>query len=101
VKPANIVNNYYKYIALLDPTMDRDEVKLRLREKGVRCGGEVYWPPLHLQPVYKRLLGTREGDFPVAEDVCRRMICLPMYPQMDVVDVEYVNDKLEETLSEI
>jgi len=100
-KPANIVNNYYKYVAFLDPAINRDELKLKLREKGVRCGGEVYWPPLHLQPVYKRLLGTREGDFPAAEDVCRRMICLPMYPQMDIVDVEYVNDKLEETLSEI
>lgn len=100
-KPPNVVHNYYKYVAFLDLGIDRDVLKQKLGKNGVKCGGEVYWPPLHLQPVYKRLLGTKEGDFPVAEDVCGRMICLPIYTQMGVEDAEYVNDKLEEALSEI
>lgn len=100
-KPSNVVHNYYKYVAFLDGGIDRDGVKKELREKGVKCGGEVYWPPLHMQPVYRRLLGTNEGDFPIAEDVCRRMICLPMYSEMRKEDAEYVTDKLEEVLSEI
>jgi dTDP-4-amino-4,6-dideoxygalactose transaminase len=97
----NIVHNYYKYTALLDADINREELKKRLREKGVGCGGEVYWPPLHLQPVYKKLLGTKEGDFPIAEDVCKRMICLPMHAQMTLEDAEYVTEKIKETLSEI
>ena len=99
--PSNMMHNYYKYVAFLDASINREKLKQILREKGVRCGGEVYWPPLHLQPIYKRLLGTREGDFPIAEDVCKRMICLPVYAQMSIEDVEYVTEKLEETLSEI
>lgn len=100
-KPSNIVHNYYKYVASLDQGIDRDELKRKLKGKRVNCGGEVYWPPLHMQPVYKRLLGTKEGDFPTAEDVCRRMICLPIYAQMSEKDAEYVTDKLKEALSEI
>ena len=101
MKPSNVVHNYYKYIAFLDRDIDRDGIKKELREKGVRCGGEVYWPPLHMQPIYTRLLGTKEGDFPAAEDVCRRMICLPMYSEMSKEDAKYVTDKLEDVLSEL
>jgi perosamine synthetase len=98
---SNIVSNYYKYIALLEHGIDREAVKQKLKERGVRCGGEVYWPPLHLQPLYQRLLNTKEGDFPVAEDACKRMICLPMYTQMTRGEAEYVVDKVCEVLSDV
>ncbi|MDI6690823.1 MAG: DegT/DnrJ/EryC1/StrS family aminotransferase [Candidatus Bathyarchaeota archaeon] len=99
--PSNILNNYYKYVALIDDGIEREKLKEKLRAKGVRCSGEVYWPPLHLQPVYKRLLGTKEGDFPQAEDVCKRMICLPLYAQMMAEDAYFVVEKLRETLAEM
>lgn len=98
--PPNVVHNYYKYVAFLDSDVDRGEFKQSLRGKGVRLSGEVYWPPLHLQPVYRELLGTKEGDFPAAEDVCRKMVCLPIYVQMTDGDREYVIEKVGEALSE-
>lgn len=91
-----IVNNYYKYTTLLNTGLNRDEFKRKLAEKGVICGGEVYWPPLHLQPVYQELLGTKKGDFPIAEDSCRRMVCLPMFSQMTQDEAEYVVEKVAE-----
>ncbi|MGQ9531125.1 MAG: DegT/DnrJ/EryC1/StrS family aminotransferase, partial [Candidatus Bathycorpusculaceae bacterium] len=99
--PSNIVNNYYKYVAFLDEDINREKLKEKLRAKGVRCSGEVYWPPLHLQPIYRKLLGTKEGDFPQAEDACKRMICLPLYAQMTTEDMQYVVEKLRETLAEM
>lgn len=99
--PQDIRNNYYKYVVFLEQGMDRDKLKEELRAKGVRCSGEVYWPPLHLQPIYKQLLGVHKGDFPLAEDACQRMICLPLYAQMTIEDAQYVIKKLKETLSEM
>lgn len=99
--PPNILNNYYKYVAFLEKGLDREKLKEKLRAEGVKCSGEVYWPPLHLQPVYKKLLGTREGDFPNAEDACRRMMCLPLYAQMTIEDAQYVVEKLRKTMSEV
>lgn len=98
--PQNILSNYYKYVVILEEGIDRDKVKQRLKEKGVGCGGEVYWPPLHLQPVYKRLLGTKEGDYPNAENICRRMLCPPMHSWMSPDDAEYVVEKFAEALAE-
>ncbi len=97
--PSNAVNNYYKYIAFLSPQIARSDFKEKLREKGVRCGGEVYWPPLHMQPVFQNLLKTKEGDFPVAEEVCGRMVCLPMYSQMTLDEADYVTERVQEVLS--
>lgn len=98
--PSNVYSNYYKYITLLDREINRDELKQKLRSRGVICGGEVYWPPLHLQPLYRKVLGTKEGDFPVAEDVCRRMLCLPLHASMSTEDARYVVEKLREVLGE-
>ena len=97
--PKNAKSNYYKYVAIVAPEISRDDLKQRLREKGVRLSGEVYWPPLHMEPVYQRLFKTKEGDFPVAEEMCRRMICLPLYSQMTMDEAEYVIRKTEEVLS--
>lgn len=99
--PKSIASNYYKYVTFLSPEVNRDEFKQKLREKGVRCSGEVYWPPLHMQPIYRRLLRVKEGDFPQSEDVCRRMVCLPMYSQMTLNEAEYVVNKIEELMSEL
>jgi len=99
--PSQIVNNYYKYVAFLPPEIDRDSFKQGLRERGVKCSGEVYWPPLHMQPAYQRLLGVRKGMFPVAEDICQRMVCLPMYSQITQDEAEYVIKNVREVLSQM
>lgn len=99
-KSQNVLHNYYKYLAVLDPRLSRDKFKEELRAHGVRCGGEVYWPPLHMQPIFKKLLGTRKGDFPMAEDVCSRMIALPMYTQMTSEETEYVIEIIKKVLSQ-
>lgn len=99
--PPNILNNYYKYVAILDEDIDREKLKAKLREKGVRCGGEVYWPPLHLQPVFQQILGTKPGDFPKAENVTKRMICPPMHAGMSLEDAHYVVEKFKEAMGEL
>jgi dTDP-4-amino-4,6-dideoxygalactose transaminase len=98
--PKNIVNNYYKYVTLLDEGINRNTLKQKLREYGIKCGGEVYWPPLHQQPIYKKLLGKelKNKNFEVADDVCKRMTCLPIYYEMNEKDVYYVCQKLREVL---
>lgn len=96
--PNGDVSNYYKYVAMLDPGVDRAAVKQRLRDEWyVSLSGEVYELPLHRQPVVERL-GKPEGEFPVAEDLCHRHICLPVYPQMTPAEAEYVIESLGRVL---
>ncbi|MEG4588615.1 DegT/DnrJ/EryC1/StrS family aminotransferase [Microcoleus sp. MOSTC5] len=58
----------------------RDWMRAQLQESGI--GSMVYYPlPLHLQPVYKSL-GYSAGQLPQAEQVCREVLSLPMFPEL-------------------
>lgn len=66
----------------------RDALVKYLNEREVATG--LFYPrSLHLQPVYEGL-GYQEGDFPVAEQACREIINLPIYPEMTDDQVDYV-----------
>jgi dTDP-4-amino-4,6-dideoxygalactose transaminase len=91
--------NYYKYLAMLDAGIDRQAVKSALKENhGVSLTGEVYASPLHEQPVFA---GLHEGSLPVAEDVCRRHVCLPIHSDMTRDEAEYVIASVRTVLAEV
>jgi perosamine synthetase len=94
--PPGAESNYYKYVAMLDPGIDRQEVKATLREEhGVSLSGEVYASPLHHQPVFA---GLQDGSLPVAEDVCRRHVCLPIHSDMTSDEAAHVVASLRTVL---
>ncbi len=66
----------------------RDALQKFLADNGIST--LIYYPlPLHLQKVYSDL-GHREGDFPMAEDIARRILPLPMYPELTDEQIDYV-----------
>jgi perosamine synthetase len=90
-------SNFYKYVALLDPAVDRTVFKRTLKERfKVSLSGEVYETPCHRQPVFK---SWATGDYPVADDACRRHVCLPVYPGMTEAEIDQVASAINETLS--
>ncbi|MDI6704127.1 MAG: DegT/DnrJ/EryC1/StrS family aminotransferase [bacterium] len=94
--PKNIRHGYYKYPVLLKGDIDRADLIRVLKERyDIEVGG-VYYPPCHLQPVFKRLFGYKEEMFPVAEEVLSKHICLPIYSQMKDIEVDYVLRCLKE-----
>lgn len=97
--PPGVKSNYYKYTALLDKGMDRAALKKELKEKyKVSLSGEVYELPCHLQPIFKDSGSYKDGDYPIAEDLCRRMVCLPISGVMTEGETEYVVDCLKKVM---
>ena len=69
---ANVGMSWFVYVVRLEEGFtreDRDRILKGLEERGIGCRN--YFAPIHLQPFYRELLGTREGDFPVTESVAR------------------------------
>ena len=58
----------------------------------------LHTPPIHLQPIF-RDLGYQDGDFPVAEQVCRDMISLPVFPELSEEQIQTVVGALREALT--
>jgi dTDP-4-amino-4,6-dideoxygalactose transaminase len=87
-EPPGSRGNVYKYIVLLPPGADRAAVKRELSGRfGIRLSGEVYDMPLHRQPVLAQYAGP---PLPVAEEIARRHICLPVHSDMSDAEVEEV-----------
>lgn len=68
--------------------LSRDAFVEALAELNV--GTSVMFVPLHYHRYYADLLGHRVGDFPVAEDLFSRVICLPMSPKIDASAIQVV-----------
>ena len=63
---------------------------------GKGIGYSIYYPkPLHLQKCFE-YLGYREGDFPAAEKVCREIIALPMYPELEDREIDHICETVAE-----
>ncbi|WP_415719296.1 UDP-4-amino-4,6-dideoxy-N-acetyl-beta-L-altrosamine transaminase [Maridesulfovibrio sp.] len=77
----------------------RKQVFSYLREHGL--GVQVHYIPVHLHPYYKDNFGTHEGLCPVAEKAYQGLISLPMFPQMEDADVEYVVETVRKALAEV
>ena len=55
-----------------------------------RIGFAIYYPkPLHLQKALE-YVGYREGDFPVSEDLSKKVLALPMFPELEDHEIEEV-----------
>lgn len=95
--PAGVESCYYKYMALLEPGIDRAALKKRLKEDfGVSLSGEVYETPLHRQPVFEQYAGGE--PLPAAEDICERHICLPVYAEMTAAEANHVLESIAKTI---
>jgi dTDP-4-amino-4,6-dideoxygalactose transaminase len=82
VRPrADTVPVYHLYVIEVAPA-HRDPLRAWLDQRGIDTG--IHYPtPLHLQAAYAHL-DVAEGAFPVAEAKAKRMISLPIYPELSV-----------------
>jgi len=70
------------------PEVKRDDLKKYLESNNIPS--MIYYPgPLHLQEAY-RFLGYNESDFPVTATLCKQVLSLPMHPDMEQEQLDYI-----------
>lgn len=68
---------YSAYHLIVVKSDDREKLQSKLAESGI--GMLIHYPiPPHLQECYTHL-GFKEGDFPIAEELSKSVLSLPMY----------------------
>lgn len=73
-------------------TENRDQFQQYLKDIGIPS--MIYYPEvIHLQEAY-RYLGYEQGSFPVAEQLARQVLSLPMHTEMDEDQLLYITDRI-------
>ena len=88
--PSNIRNSYYKYPVYLNKEIDASRLTRFLKSERHIGIGNIYYPPCHLMPLYKKMFGYRGGELPVSEQVLKRVIALPMHVQITDSEINRV-----------
>jgi perosamine synthetase len=84
--------SWFVYVVQLPPEVDRDDTIERMRAGGVDA--KPYLPAIHLMSFYRERFGHREGEFPVCEEVSRRSLALPFFPELTESQLERVTNTL-------
>ncbi len=95
--PRENQDNFHVYHQYVIRLPRRDEAKELLAKKGVGCA--VFYPlPLHSQQCFQHL-GYAEEDRPVATQLCREVLALPMYPELTPEQQKEVVSALKDHLA--
>jgi dTDP-4-amino-4,6-dideoxygalactose transaminase len=74
-------------VPLEEARISRPQFMEAMKAQGIAVG--VHYPAIHLFSVYKAM-GYREGQFPNAERIGRQTVTLPLFPTMELGDVDRV-----------
>jgi dTDP-4-amino-4,6-dideoxygalactose transaminase len=83
-------------ICLLDKTK-RDDFMEYLKENSI--GTVPYYTPLHLFSYYRKTFSYEKGDFPNAEYIGERIVCLPLYSELKEDEQDYIVETIEKFFS--
>lgn len=93
--PEYSTHNAHMYYIFLTSKDIRDNMILKLREKGVQS--VFHYIPLHISPMGERY-GYKEGDLPITEEYAGRLLRLPMWADLTENEIETVIDAVKELL---
>ncbi|MBX2951468.1 MAG: DegT/DnrJ/EryC1/StrS family aminotransferase [Leadbetterella sp.] len=94
VRSKNSTHVFHQYTLQLKNEGDRDALKQYLQERGIPS--MIYYPvSLHLQKAF-RTDEFGEGDFPISEDLCSRVLSLPIHTEMKAEELAYIIEVVKE-----
>jgi perosamine synthetase len=94
---SGVSTSWFVYVIRLADSFapqDRDNILAFLRKHMIGCNH--YFPPIHLQPLYREKFGFKEGMFPITERIADRTIALPFSSRLTRDEVERVCSVLRE-----
>lgn len=95
-KDNNYKSSYHIFPIILADKIDRLKFMDSMKEVGIQTS--IHYPPIHLFSFYRSKLGYQEEMLPKTEEVAKREVTLPLYPQMSSKDVEFVINSVKEII---
>lgn len=94
---GELVANYSYFPILVEAQfpIGRDDLYLRLKEKKI-FSRRYFYPLISEFPMYRSMQSARRENLPVAHKAAREVLCLPIYPSLEMSDVVKIVDVIKE-----
>jgi UDP-4-amino-4,6-dideoxy-N-acetyl-beta-L-altrosamine transaminase len=93
VTKDNIRHAWHLYTILLERSINRDEFFKYMRSANI--GVNLHYIPVYRHSYYMKNYGFNPRDFPVTEDVFKRIITLPLFPKLNEHELMYIYNKIQ------
>jgi len=94
---AGATSSWAQYVITLPKGSNRQAIQERLTQHGVPSA--IYYPMgMHQQTPYTAY-PVAEGGLPITEDLCHRVLALPMHPYLESETQSYIIEKVIEAVS--
>lgn len=90
------VSSWAQYTIQLPQSIEREKIQMALKEKDIPTM-VYYMKPMHMQGAFKET-DSAIAECPVTEEICNRVLSLPMHPYMTEENVNEVVNALAELL---
>jgi dTDP-4-amino-4,6-dideoxygalactose transaminase len=96
--PECVVSNYHIFAVLMESEKVRNQVISGMNAKGIQT-------TFHYQPLHQSAFGKKQGydrfELPITDYVAKRLLRLPIYPNLDNQTIDSIVCHLKNTLEEI
>ncbi len=95
--PEGMVGNYSYFPILVeeDYQLTRDELYNRLKDYNVHRR-RYFYPLISDFPMYQALESSTESNLKVATSVAKKILCLPIFPQLDIDELKRIVGLIKE-----
>lgn len=86
---------YFPIFVEPDYCLSRDALYAQLRERGIYAR-RYFYPLLSQLPMYRGMPSASSSHLPVATEISNKVLCLPIYPDLEEADQQRVIDLIRE-----
>ena len=98
------VKHSYSYFPILidedEFGLSRDEVYQQLKKNNILIR-RYFYPLISQFPTYKGLESANPANLPVAEEVAKKVLCLPIYPELGNDLIDFISNLILNSKSEL
>jgi len=96
-----IVKEYNKcsfmlYSILIKNNVQREKIKSELEKRGIET--RINFPPMHLQPIYRKIYGFKKKSFPMSENISKRILGLPIFTTISQKQQDFIIKTIKSSL---
>jgi dTDP-4-amino-4,6-dideoxygalactose transaminase len=92
-------HSWHLFCVLINPEVagiDRNTFMQKMKELDIGTG--LHYNAAHLYQYYQDQFGFSEGDFPIAENICSRIVSLPLFPDLTLQEQDRVIEAMKTVL---